>query len=45
MSDSNAKLRTGAIYIRVSTSMQDELSPDSQKKLLLDYAKNNKLID
>lgn len=42
--DDITKLRTGAIYIRVSTSMQDELSPDSQKKLLLDYAKKNNII-
>lgn len=38
--------RTGAIYIRVSTSKQDELSPDAQKRLLLEYAeKNNIMID
>lgn len=38
--------RTGAIYIRVSTSKQDELSPDAQRRLLLEYAgKNNILID
>ena len=33
-----------ALYIRVSTEDQIELSPDSQKKLLLDYAKKNDLI-
>lgn len=33
-----------ALYIRVSTEDQVELSPDSQKKLLLDYAKKNDLI-
>lgn len=32
-----------ALYIRVSTEDQIELSPDSQKKLLLDYAKKNNL--
>lgn len=38
--------RTGAIYIRVSTTKQDELSPDAQKRLLLEYAdKNNIMID
>ena len=34
-------LRMGALYIRVSTHEQDELSPDAQKRLLLDYAKSN----
>lgn len=29
----------GAGYIRVSTGKQEELSPDSQKRLILDYAK------
>lgn len=33
-----------ALYIRVSTEDQIELSPDSQKKLLLEYAKKNDLI-
>ena len=33
-----------ALYIRVSTEDQIELSPDSQKKLLLDYACKNGLI-
>lgn len=37
-------LRTGALYIRVSTSDQTELSPDAQKRLLLDYAKKNNII-
>lgn len=31
--------RIGALYIRVSTDDQAELSPDAQKRLLLDYAK------
>jgi len=31
----------GALYIRVSTGKQEELSPDAQKRLLLDYAKKN----
>lgn len=37
-------LRTGCLYIRVSTHMQEELSPDAQKRLLLDYAKSNNII-
>lgn len=37
-------MKTGALYIRVSTHMQDELSPDAQKRLLLDYAKANDII-
>ena len=37
-------LRTGALYIRVSTHDQDELSPDAQKRLLLDYAKVNGIV-
>lgn len=36
--------RTGALYIRVSTTSQEELSPDAQKRLLLDYAKKNGII-
>ena len=32
---------TAALYIRVSTSKQEELSPDAQKRLLLEYAKKN----
>lgn len=37
-------LRTGALYIRVSTADQTELSPDAQKRLLLDYAKKNDIV-
>ena len=37
-------MKNGALYIRVSTHMQDELSPDAQKRLLLDYAKANEII-
>ena len=33
--------RVGALYIRVSTNDQTELSPDAQKRILLDYAKKN----
>lgn len=36
--------RSGALYIRVSTERQEELSPDAQKRLLLDYAKKNKIL-
>ena len=36
--------KTGALYIRVSTDEQAELSPDAQKRLLLDYAKKNNII-
>lgn len=37
-------LRQGCCYIRVSTHMQEELSPDAQKRLLLEYAKANNII-
>lgn len=33
-----------ALYIRVSTDRQEELSPDAQKRLLIDYAKKNGII-
>ena len=33
--------KTGAIYIRVSTDRQEELSPDAQRRLLLTYAKEH----
>lgn len=36
--------RVGCLYIRVSTTDQAELSPDAQKRLLLDYAKKNDII-
>lgn len=36
--------KIGAMYIRVSTHMQDELSPDAQKRLILDHAKKNNII-
>ena len=38
------RIRTGALYIRVSTADQAELSPDAQKRLLLDYAKKNNIV-
>ena len=37
-------IKLGAAYIRVSTGKQEELSPDSQKRLILDYAKSNNII-
>lgn len=37
-------MKNGAAYIRVSTDMQTELSPDSQLKLIKDYAKRNDII-
>ena len=40
----NAIMRTGAAYIRVSTDKQEELSPDAQKRLILEYAKKNQII-
>lgn len=36
--------REAALYIRVSTGKQEELSPDAQKRLGLDWAKKNKVI-
>lgn len=41
MQDFNFK--TACAYIRVSTDKQEELSPDAQKRLLLEYAKKNNL--
>lgn len=43
MKELNA-MRTGALYIRVSTHGQEELSPDAQKRLLLEYAAKNNII-
>lgn len=37
-------LRDGCLYIRVSTHGQEELSPDAQKRLLLDYAKSHNIF-
>lgn len=37
-------MKNGAVYIRVSTDKQEELSPDAQKRLILDYAKSNDII-
>lgn len=38
------ELKYGYGYVRVSTDKQEELSPDSQERLLRDYAKNNNII-
>ncbi len=35
---------TAAVYIRVSTDKQEELSPDAQKRLILEYAKKNQIV-
>lgn len=37
-------MKIGALYIRVSTHMQEELSPESQKKILLSYAKSHDIF-
>ena len=44
MKKEETPIKTAALYIRVSTDKQEELSPDSQKRLLLDYAKNHNMI-
>lgn len=36
--------KTGAAYIRVSTDKQEELSPDAQKRLILQYAKTHNIL-
>lgn len=41
MKEKVSERKTGAIYIRVSTDKQEELSPDAQLRLLMDYARNN----
>ena len=37
-------LTYAALYVRVSTDRQEELSPDAQKRLLLDYAKSHDMF-
>lgn len=44
MIDTPTSIKDGALYIRVSTDKQEELSPDAQKRLLLDYAKKNDIF-
>ncbi len=41
MNNTNNNLKTAALYIRVSTDKQEELSPESQKDKLLEYAAQN----
>lgn len=41
--DSLTNQRTGALYIRVSTDKQEELSPDAQIRLGLEYAKQHNI--
>lgn len=36
--------RVDALYVRVSTDDQTDLSPDAQRRLLLEYAKKNGII-
>ena len=43
MKEKVSERKTGAIYIRVSTDKQEELSPDAQLRLLMDYAKKNSI--
>ncbi len=40
----NKTVKTGAAYIRVSTDRQEELSPDAQKRLILEYAEKNHIL-
>ena len=37
-------MKTAVAYIRVSTDSQDEYSPDAQKRLIKEYAKNNYIL-
>lgn len=43
MKEKVSERKTGAIYIRVSTDKQEELSPDAQLRLLLDFAKKDSI--
>ncbi|MFA9464090.1 MAG: recombinase family protein [Velocimicrobium sp.] len=44
MKETRQNLKSACAYIRVSTEQQEELSPDSQKRLLKDYAEKNNII-
>ena len=44
METQRSETKTACAYIRVSTDKQDELSPDAQKRLLLEYAKRNSIF-
>ena len=37
-------IKTACAYIRVSTDKQEELSPNAQKRLIIDYAKKNNIM-
>ena len=37
-------LKQAAAYIRVSTHDQEELSPDAQKRLIMEYAQKNDML-
>ena len=37
-------LKSGAAYIRLSTDKQEELSPDAQRRLIIEYAKKNGIL-
>lgn len=37
-------MKIGALYIRVSTDKQEELSPDAQLRLGIDFAKKNEIV-
>lgn len=43
MTEPITKTQDGALYVRVSTHAQDELSPDAQVRLLKDYAQKNNI--
>lgn len=42
--EASQSLLIAAVYIRVSTDKQEELSPDAQKRLIYDYAKRNHIL-
>ena len=43
MATDSANMKVACAYIRVSTDKQEELSPDAQKRLLIDYAKKHNM--
>ena len=44
MAKNISKAKIACAYIRVSTDKQEELSPDAQKRLVIDYAKKNNML-
>lgn len=44
MNANTPEMKRAALYVRVSTDDQMELSPDAQQRLLLDYAKSHNMI-